>query len=243
MIAAISTLLAETESYKIVYAFGTILGFIIMLAIPILFILSLVKVILTKRKRWIVILVITTLCACGFVGMVGFTAFNSFQKSRGATAEDMIGENKKTRVVSTDDKLLQMEIPEVWSEIDDLSEIASLEYGHLTGEQYLIVISEEKVDFDEALTLKGYGQACLENTKEVASKYKEGKWVASEAAGNDMLEIEVDAVVDNIKIKYLHGYYETENHYHQVMQWSLSSKWERSRPVFEAVLDSVKPVE
>lgn len=214
---------------------GTVIGFIIMLTVPAVFILSLVMLIVTKRKLWLIGLILSSLVGLIFAAAVGFVAVKTYKD--GATAATEITE---TKVVTTDDGLLQLAIPESWKSLGNISEDATLQYGHLVGEQYCIVISEVKADFDETYTLKDYSELCLKNIEGGASKYQRSELLTSEVGGYSLLETQVDATIDKTKIKYHNGYLETDTHYYQIMQWTLPSKWEGSEPVFKSVLRSAK---
>jgi len=236
MTSMIGTILAETVTNSAAYMFGMFLGFAIMLAIPVMFILSLIKFILTKGKGWLIMLIISILLGCGMIILIGYEAYKAFQKSGGISSAS----EKGVRAVETDDGLLTLDLPKGWRALDELSDTGSLGYGNLWKEHYVLVISEEKANLDESFTLMDYGELCLENTKGVASKFEKGEWSSLEVAGSPMMQIELNTVVDNIKINYLNGYYETENHYHQIVLWTLPSKWEKSKPVFQSVLKSVR---
>lgn len=234
MNTSILPLLANSSAYKAGETMGTAIGFILMLIIPAVFILSLVMLIVTKRKLWIIGLILSSLAGLALVVSVAYIAVKTYKD--GATAATEITD---TKVVSTDDGLLQLTIPESWKSLGNISEDATLQYGSLVGEQYCIVISEVKTDFDETYTLKDYAEQCLKNVEDQASKYQRSEWLTSEVGGCSLLEVQADATIDKTKIKYHNGYLETDTHYHQIMQWTLPSKWEGSEPVFKSVLESI----
>ena len=213
---------------------------VIVLAIPAIFILSLVKLFTTKQKAWLVGVIIPGTLGLGIVALF-VTAFLSGYNTYNKKIKNANGKGVKTQIVTTEDGLLELKVPKTWRTLDQISGIGSLGFGNLRSEQYLIVISEPISDFEDSFTLDDYAEICLGNTKDSASEYTSGQWVPSQISGYPAKEIEVNAVIDRLKIKYLNGYLETETHYHQIMQWTLPSQWKNSEQVFRSVLDSAKP--
>ena len=240
------SILADTTSNGIAYKIGQILGFVLVLAIPAIFILSLVKLIITKRKTWLIGLIITGVLGLGFAGVVVYTAIEAYKKGAATAAKTMEEKEeggKKNQLVKTDDKLLQFELPARWRTLKELPENGSLRQGDLVKEQYMMVLSQAKEDLEDDYNLSLYSEGCLQNIKEVSKSFNQKKSRSVEVDGCEMMEVEVDSVIDGVKIKYLNGYLETETHYHQVMLWTLPTRWEKSKPIFKSVLSSIKTLE
>ena len=236
------TPLAEAASSIMAYNMELILGVLLMLTVPAVFILSLVKLIITKRKRWIICLIISGLLGLFFISAIIHSALETYKTVADAAAENMDHSMKNAQVVQTADGLLKFNLPKAWSTLDELPEEASLRYGSLRGELYIVVLSEPKTDFEDGYSLELYGEGCLQNIIDVSKQYKQKEWITSEVSGCKIMKIQVDAVVDGIKVKYFNGYLETDTHYHQVLLWTLPSMWEKSKPVFESVLSSIEPL-
>lgn len=235
-------LLANTGSHEIGYMLGLVFGFVAILAVPAFFIVSLIKALTKKTKGWVISLVLSSLCLLGLGSVVGYAAVKAVKRGQAVTADELKSGKENTQLVTTDDDLLRFTIPSKWTEIRDLHDEASLKYGHLAGEHYMLVLTESKTDFDEGVALRDYADLCLENTKAASTNMKLGEWVETDLDHGKLLTVELSATVDRIKIKYYYGFYESKGHYHQVMQWTLHSKWGSSRPVFDAVIKSIETV-
>ena len=232
-------LLANGSAYGAVYPIGKIFGVILVLGVTALFILSLVKAILTKRKVWMgaVVVHFSLLLFC-FVGLVVYEIWQNVKKAQGASVEDLhLVEN--TQEVVTDDGSLRFTLPDAWKKIT-LHEDASLQYGHLIAEQYMIVITESKSDFEEGLSLETFKELCLDSMRSASSDFTEEETKRLVISDHNVLQLATKGSVDGIKVKYLNSYAETEDHYHQILMWTLSSRWERNESLFEAVMDSMQ---
>lgn len=234
---------ANSAAYEAGQQVGQILGYVLVIGVVALFILSLIKTIISpKKKVWVSLLILSSLLLLVGLGSAGYAVFKGIKDAREVSADDLKQGSDKVKEVRTDDDLLVFRIPKIWKPLDQLHADASLRQGHLRDEQYMLVLSEKKSDFDDSTTVRDYADLCIKNTISVASKYEEGEWRESTVAGEKMLRVEVDAVVDHLKIRYLLGYYETDGHFHQITLWTMPSRWKESGPIFEAVLDNVEPV-
>lgn len=66
------SLLAKSDAEKAGYVVGTLIGFVLLIAIPVFLIISIVKTITSERKtKWIVSLVISSVLSLGLLGLMG----------------------------------------------------------------------------------------------------------------------------------------------------------------------------
>jgi Tfp pilus assembly major pilin PilA/TM2 domain-containing membrane protein YozV len=139
--------------------------------------------------------------------------------------------------VTSEDGLTRIRLPNIWKHMPELTEIGSIEYGNPRREQYLLVISEPKADFSSTIDLQAYNELLLDQN------YRAGiNNLSLEFRGpvsfNDLkgLKYEVRGEIDNIKLVYLHTSLESKNHFHQVLFWTLPTRWADAAEIYEAAL-------
>jgi Tfp pilus assembly major pilin PilA/TM2 domain-containing membrane protein YozV len=139
--------------------------------------------------------------------------------------------------VASEDNLTKINLPKSWKQIPELSEEASIKYGNAYREQYMVVMSEPKEDFSSATDLQAYNEILLEqNYRPNINNLSINSM--DEVSFNDLkgLKYEIRGEVGNVKIVYLLTILEGENHFHQVLFWTLPTKWRSSKDVYEAAL-------
>lgn len=142
-------------------------------------------------------------------------------------------------VLKSADGLSQISLPAGWKQDRALHATAELAASNRAGEMYVLVLSENKSDFDEMsleknseITRKGL----LEGTK--SPQTSEPRRLAIN--GSPALQYEIQAIVDNVHIGYLHTTVETAQNYHQILAWSLRSRFEKAKPVLQEVIASFR---
>jgi hypothetical protein len=142
--------------------------------------------------------------------------------------------------VTSSNGLCQLEIPEGWSERSDLHDDADIQVARIKEEMYIIVLSEYKADFDDDFTLSDHSeltlQLFLENLED--AQVQSGP-VQIQVNGRPALQYEIRGVVDGIKIAYLHTTVDGEIAFHQVLAWTLPSKYEKNQSTLQSVIDTL----
>lgn len=131
--------------------------------------------------------------------------------------------------------------PDGWTILDDLNDQADLGMGNYIREAYALILTEPKTDFDDGIDYRAHSDITRENMEYVIERYTEteGREVTT-TAGDSGISYEIRGTVDDLKIVYLHVTVETDDHLHQILQWSLPSKFERNEKDYEAVWKSLK---
>jgi hypothetical protein len=52
------------------------------------------------------------------------------------------------------------------------------------------------------------------------------------------VQYEITGSVDGVRIKYLHTTLEGKKYFHQIIAWSLTSKYDSNKATFDKILDS-----
>ncbi|MDH5656239.1 MAG: hypothetical protein OEZ34_10045 [Spirochaetia bacterium] len=133
--------------------------------------------------------------------------------------------------------LVKVSAPGNWVEMTDLNDEANLQIGNVFEEGYLIVISESKDDFDK-MNLEEYSRITFEPLYEGLSKRRQEKPEVFRIGNHDAIKRDLEGVIDNININYIHAVTETEKNFHQIVGWSLKSKFETNKPILEEIINS-----
>ena len=148
------------------------------------------------------------------------------------------GGEAETRSVTSADGRIRIEVPGRWSELEDLHDDADLQVADLARESFLIVLSEPKANLE--------GVSLEEHSKLTRSLLLYGVDDARVTAGPTALtiggrraiQVEIAAVVDHDRIFYLHTTVEGEDGFHQILAWTMPSRYETNREAMESVIAS-----
>jgi hypothetical protein len=149
-------------------------------------------------------------------------------------------EASKPKVVLSADGQYSLTVPRIWSELEELHEEAEFRYGNKFAETYVLVLSEAKEDFDEDMTLETHSD--LTRNKIVSSLTKPSVSEPNHVQinGTDALQYEISGTIDNINIVYLHTTAEDENQFHQILAWTLKSRFAKNKDELQKVVSSFK---
>lgn len=226
----------NSTAYKVGEVIGTIIGILLMIGIPILFIVCLVKFITTKNKGWLIGLVLTCIPLVLLVGAIAVGVFMGYKNAKTNSLSGFSSKNTTTLVVPN--SKLTLDVPSNWKNIDDLNDVADLEMGNLFQEQYLIVISEPKSDFDGNLT--DYSDLTTKAMIDSIENSTTSAPVSLTVNGMPAIQHEFSGSVARTKIAYLHTSIEGGEHLYQIISWTTPSRKSTSFKVFQDVVNSAK---
>ena len=139
--------------------------------------------------------------------------------------------------VTSEDGLTKIRLPGNWKQLPELTEIGTIEYGNAYREQYLLVISEPKADFSSTVDLPAYNEIVLNQNFQGNVTGLNLEFMGQVSFnGLKGFKYIVRGEVDNIRIVYLHTALEGKDHFHQVLFWTLPTRWADSAEVYEAAL-------
>lgn len=166
---------------------------------------------------------------------VGCNLVNQIQKK--------IEEDKKPKVITGTDGKSQITVPGNWSIQKNLNDDATIQVANLRAEQYAIVISESKVDFTSEMTLSDFAEIIKENARNAITNPVMTEIKALSVNGHSAVQFEAEGSMNNIKAKWLYTIIDAPKNYHQIMTWSLQSKFEANRPAFVDLINSFKEID
>ncbi len=144
-------------------------------------------------------------------------------------------------VITASDGQSQVTVPASWQTSTELNAAAELQVSNPLQEQYLIVLTESKSDFTE-MDLETYTQIVLEGLAENVSGADITGPQSLTLNQQPALQYEVRGTVENLNVVYWLTVVEGTQNYYQVLTWTLASKAEANRPVFQQVIESFQEI-
>jgi len=129
--------------------------------------------------------------------------------------------------------------PAGWSDLE-LNDVADLEIGNMFREAYCTVLTEPKSDFADDIDLMRFSEVTREIMVESLKDSKEEGPEQLTLSGQPAVRYVINGTMDSVKVRYWHVSIESEEHFHQVILWSLPSRFDGNVRDFEAVLASIR---
>jgi hypothetical protein len=231
-------LLAATDTSSAAYKIGTIIGVILisilMIGLPILFIVSLIKLISTKNKNWIIGLVLSGLPLLALVCIFIFGIYAGLQEAISKRKPGIASVSGMGRIVNVPDSKLSLQIPSNWRELKNINADASLSLGNPSREEYFIVLTETKIDLEG--NLQDFSDITCDAIFASLTNATMSEPKTLTINGLSAVQREISGSIDRIKISYLHTSLEGKEQYYQLLGWSVVS---RKTQAFKAIHDVV----
>ena len=144
-------------------------------------------------------------------------------------------------VLTSLDGASQITVPEDWNETNELNDVATIQAANFNKEQYVIVIEDSKEDFTDA-NLDDHSQITSQLIVDGLTAPNLTSPNSITINGYTALQREIQGSFENINVVYLHTSIETPTHFYQIVTWSLKSRFEENRSVFEQVTQSFQEV-
>lgn len=132
-------------------------------------------------------------------------------------------------------------MPASWSLRDDLNDVADVQMGDLIKEAYAIIISENKMDFNN-MSLQGHSDLTRALVRDSLQNYRESGPEHLDNGKFPALRYRLEGTIDDLNVVYWHVTLETANHYHQILMWSLKSKFAGNETDFNSLIRSFKEI-
>lgn len=184
----------------------------------------------SSSRRWII-------AAAVVAGLVGLL----FCLIVGVGVLSLLGKRVEPTVVTATDGQSQLTVPTGWKVQEDLNEQAEIQVGNLLQEQYMVVLTENKSDFDD-VNLEQYADGTLGAVLEMVETDEYPTPRSLTINGKPAIQYELHGTIDNMKAAYWLTNVEGTDNYYQVVAWTLESKAEKNEPVFEEVVQSFREV-
>jgi hypothetical protein len=132
--------------------------------------------------------------------------------------------------------------PASWAMLDELNDAADLQMGNQLKEAYCLILTESKQDFAEDMTLAAFSTRTRSDLIDSLTDVQSSGPQQISSNGNPAIRYDFTGTIDSVRIRYWHIVVDTGEDFHQVVLWSLPSKFEGNREDFESVLASLKQI-
>lgn len=221
---------SSSSAYEIVKVIGGMLGCVLLIVVPALFLFTLIMALTRKTKGWVAGAIITGLISFLIVGVVIFLSVRSGLKA--------VKEQQEAQIFSTSDGRVTVAGAPGWRVLDLDSADASMSIGNLFAEEYLIVISELKSDFDADFGIRDFAEIASQQTIDSVENAVAGELVESMVQGLPAYQQEVSGVIEGTDVSYFNTYIEGREHFYQVLAWTLTDRKEKIFPTLRAAANS-----
>ena len=145
---------------------------------------------------------------------------------------------EKVQTITSDFSSISVDFPESWK-TENLNDVATIQMARIAKEQYMIVIEEESVDFSDDFSVGDYADIIRTSMETVIETPEATEITDSVVGGVAAKQFELSGSVNKIKVTYFITCVENDGMFHQFTAWSLQSKYDEAKPVFESILESV----
>ena len=159
----------------------------------------------------------------------------------GCGEHGVFGVSEPTTIVSSDGKS-KLVVPEGFRSDDSLHDDAELEVSNIWEENYLVVLTESKLDFDD-ITVDEHSELTLGILLDSLGNARVEKGPKElEIHGRRALQYEVRGSIDGLRVVYLHTTVNGEDSFHQIVAWTLPSKFKENGPKMRKMIESFEEV-
>lgn len=146
-----------------------------------------------------------------------------------------------TRKLVSADGRFEITVPGGWKEEKNLNDSADLQASHRPSEMYVVVLSEPKTDLDE-MTLEGHSKLTRQALIDGVKKPQVSPPFALKVGDMAALQYEIRGSMDGVNIVYLHTTAESPNFFHQILTWTVPSRFEKNKDTLQKVIAMFREV-
>ncbi len=158
------------------------------------------------------------------------------------TGVKVASEKQAGTLLKSTDGQSQIILPGGWKEYRKLNDAAELQAVNLGKNLYVVILTENKGDFDH-ITLKQHSALTRDGLlKSLASPEVKGPKKLS-IHGHSAIQFEIRGQLDDTKIAYLHTTVETAKNFYQILSWTSKSGFEKNQDELQQVINSFREVQ
>lgn len=141
----------------------------------------------------------------------------------------------RTKDIASVDGKLRITVPAGWVEKKGLNDSADLQAAYPRSEMYVVVLSEPKQDLHE-MTLDQHSKLTREALLEgVKNPVVTGPF-ALQVNGRPAVQYEIRGAVDHVNVVYLHVTVDGVKYFHQILAWTVPSRFAANKATLEGVI-------
>ncbi len=147
---------------------------------------------------------------------------------------------KESKFFTNQQETLQVEVPSNW-EVLQLNEEAQIQVGNLAQETYYIVIPEVKVDL-HGWNIDKHSKITLGNLLYLVDFPEIVGPRNININGYSGIQYEVHGANQGLNISYILTTVETPEHFHQILAWTLKSRFDKNKKVLKKAIESFQEI-
>ncbi len=220
---------AYEMGYQAGHLIGALVGALIVLAIPAAFILSIIMLIISKKKGWLFLLIPSGLAGLGLIVLLGIGVVAGVKAAK---------TNQVAHVVKSNDSLIEISAPGHWRTLEKINDEAQLQLGAPGREEYMLVFNEARSDFRGGLD--EYGKLIVGHLQKALSDAVVSPGEKTTVNGLNAIQYTLSGTIKGLNVDYLVTVVESKKYFHQVVTWTLHSKKDKAFPVFRETTGTFK---
>ena len=146
----------------------------------------------------------------------------------------------KPTVVTSPDKKFQITIPAGWSKTSELHNKAEIQAANKLRELYIIVLSEDQTDFSADMTLDKFTEITRNSLLTNYETPRATDIQTISISGNEARQYELRGTAAHVAVVLIVTTVKTPTHYHQILAWTLPSKWNANKATLKEVTESFR---
>lgn len=146
-------------------------------------------------------------------------------------------ERSAPQVLKSWDGAFQVTAPAGWRTNRELHAKADLGVAYPVRETYLVVLSESAKDFD-IMDLGKHSAATRNILLKNLGAPQVGPLRHITIAGQPALQCDITGVAENLRLHYVHTTVKLGGFYHQLLAWTLASRWDTEQSTLRALVAS-----
>lgn len=157
--------------------------------------------------------------------------------------KDGIDKAGQPTVLTSKDGRFQLTIPGGWRADSSLNAQATIGGSNALSEMYVAVITESKGDYAKDFGLREYTRLIRDQMMKVVKESTATEPSATTINGHPAMQYELRGTVERVSIAYLMTIVETPKDFHQVVTWTLPSRFDKNKETLQQVTASFKEKE
>lgn len=157
---------------------------------------------------------------------------------------ESLSQSKNPVTITSADGKAQVTTPGNWKKRTDLHEDGMLQTADIIGENYFVVISDNKADLEDGMTVEEHSDLTRST---IMANVKDCQQTAGPIMltinGRSAVQYELRGVVSGVKIVYLHTTADGDDMFYQILAWTMPSSYQKNKPILESVVNSFKETE
>jgi Domain of unknown function (DUF4190) len=132
----------------------------------------------------------------------------------------------KRQQIASEDGKLSVTASGFWVKMPNLNKRATLQVGYKDNEMYLIVISNPKSTVPN-MTLEKHHQTTRDRMLQEMQNSSATETASLTIDGHPALQDEVSGTQNGINLVFLHTTVDEGDNFHQILAWTLKSRWQK----------------